>query len=915
MTKFCMGCMNKKEIQNEICPSCGYLEGTKPQEALHMEPSNILHDRYIIGQALGFGGFGVTYIAWDALLEQKVAIKEYLPSEFATRIPGHTQITVYTGDKNKQFKDGLDKFLDEAKRLAKFHQQEGIVRIFDSFEANNTAYIVMEYLQGETLAQCLKRRKTIPADEAIALLLPVIQSLEAVHDKGILHRDIAPDNIFLTSDGRVKLIDFGAARFATTSYSRSLTVIIKPGYSPEEQYRSRGDQGPYTDVYAISATLYRMVTGNTPPDALERRAYFENKKKDILKPPGRHAKNLTQNQETAMLNALNVRVADRTPDMTTLEKELTTEAPEKVTRLYGKIKKVDLLRWPLWAKILTPLAVLALVALGALFALGITGTGPALELQEDIYIGQGMSRVPSVINSDIYQAEERLATATLLIVVSGREYSDIMLPNLVLTQNINAGTVVVYNTIIEVKISAAQQIIVDGVVPNVLFMTETEAVQAIEAAGLVISATHEYSDTVAYGLVITQSPAEGAVLEIGGAVDIVISLGSQDFPMPDVVGMDEAFARDLLVEYGLVVEVVHYEYGGDIPAGYVMLQGIEPGTLVSRGDSLGITVAVDNGYYADMMRPDDEDAIDVPYPPPLPPGDTVAPPSALPTPTPPAAQTPPTTGSEPGRPPGLGTEASPFLISEPAHLTWINENRAVALWPRNYFRLTTDIIAPANLVIGGECDTHFQSSFGGNFDGNGHSITIDINVNVTSRVGLFAENTGVIRNLTVNGNVRHTTTWHYTSTGGITGSNSGGRIENSISNANVSGNVFVGGLVGSNNSTILNSSATGNVTGNNVVGGLVGRNFFGPIRNSTASGNVTGSNRVGGLVGENEGSQGESRVYWGVISGSSASGNVTGVSMVGGFVGWSKFSDITSSAATGTVTGITDTGNFSGREE
>ena len=267
----CYGCFNEVQDDLEVCPYCGYVLGTPAEEAIHMEPGTILNDRYIIGKVLGYGGFGVTYLAWDGRLEQRVAIKEYLPSEFATRMPGQSKLSIYSGEKGEQYLDGLNKFSDEAQRLAKFVNEEGIVRIIDCIAANDTAYIVMEYLEGETLASYLKREKTIPEDLAVQLLMPVMRSLQAVHDQGILHRDISPDNIFLTMDGKVKLIYFGAARYATTSHSRSLTVLVKPGYSAEEQYRSRGDQGPHTDVYSLAATLYKMITGVTPPDALERR--------------------------------------------------------------------------------------------------------------------------------------------------------------------------------------------------------------------------------------------------------------------------------------------------------------------------------------------------------------------------------------------------------------------------------------------------------------------------------------------------------------------------------------------------------------------------------------------------------------------------------------------------------------------
>ena len=357
----CYGCMNEYQTDSWICPNCGYDQRTLPENALHMRPGSLLSNRYLIGKVLGFGGFGVTYLAWDHVLQQRVAIKEYLPSEFATRAAGKTEVTVFSGNKAQQFADGMRKFVEEAKRLAKFQNEPGIVRIYDSFEANNTAYIVMEFLDGETLDDYLKRVGKVSVEQAIDMLSPVIKSLEAVHKAGVIHRDIAPDNIFLTHDGKVKLIDFGAARYATTSHSRSLTVIIKPGYSPEEQYRSRGEQGPHTDVYALAAVLYRMITGETPPDALERRAYLENKKKDTLIPPSKYCK-VSKNQENAILNALNIYAESRTSTAEDFLNDLTSTA--QIRRVKGTIKVLDLMKWPLWAKITVPtLGITAITAL------------------------------------------------------------------------------------------------------------------------------------------------------------------------------------------------------------------------------------------------------------------------------------------------------------------------------------------------------------------------------------------------------------------------------------------------------------------------------------------------------------------------------------------------------------------------
>ena len=215
MEKRCLGCMELFDGNYDICPHCGYVINSKAEEAIHMDPGTLLHDRYIIGKVIGFGGFGVTYLAWDGKLEQKVAIKEYLPGEFSTRIPGESTVTVFSGDKSEQFRSGLEKFVDEAKRLAKFQNEEGIVKIFDSFEENMTAYIVMEYLDGMTLSEYLKEVGTISEEYAIQMLMPILKSLQIVHQDGLIHRDIAPDNIFITKKGECKLIDLVASRFDT----------------------------------------------------------------------------------------------------------------------------------------------------------------------------------------------------------------------------------------------------------------------------------------------------------------------------------------------------------------------------------------------------------------------------------------------------------------------------------------------------------------------------------------------------------------------------------------------------------------------------------------------------------------------------------------------------------------------------
>ena len=592
--KICMGCMEGYEDEFEICPYCGYVEGTDPEELLHIEPGSILRERYIVGKVLGYGGFGVTYIGWDATLEQKVAIKEYLPSEFSTRIPGQTQITIFEGKKGEQFQDGLEKFIEEAQRLAKFHSEEGIVRIYDSFTNNNTAYIIMEYLQGETLAEYLKREKVVPATEAIEMLLPVIHSLKVVNEKGILHRDIAPDNIFLTTDGKIKVIDFGAARFATTSHSRSLTVIIKPGYSPEEQYRSRGDQGAYTDVYAIGATLYRMITGIAPPDALERRAQFEGKRRDILKPIGRFTKDITENQEVAILNALNVRIEDRTPNMESLVKELTTEEPEKVERLHGKIRKIDVLKWPLWAKAGIIAATFAVTTLSALLMMGMIGFDGLLFARG---VPEGMTRVPSIIGKELPVAEERLSDATLIHLITGMEMSEHVPIDLVLSQGQSAGAVVLENTVVGSIISGGAE---TEIVPNVIGSAFDDAQNQLVELDFVVQIDSDYCNEIEAGGIIYQDIEPGTILSSGEIISLVISRGTrpeekgerQMIAVPDFVGVTFDDALNLAGGTGFTLLVTEREYSEYYEEGIILSQNIEAGTEVMTGGVVLITLSL-----------------------------------------------------------------------------------------------------------------------------------------------------------------------------------------------------------------------------------------------------------------------------------------------------------------------------------
>ena len=239
------------------------------QQPLNALPQGHRLQEYELVRVLGFGGFGMTYLGFDHNLDKAVAIKEYLPSDIATRTSDNSvvpQASQFQGD----FEWGLDRFVDEARALARFDHRH-IIKVHRFFEAHGTAYIVMEYAEGETLSAFLERKGTLKEAELKAILYPILDGLEVVHRADFLHRDIKPGNIIIRDeDNSSVLLDFGSARQAMGVRSRSVTSIVTPGYAPIEQYSSRGDQGPWTDIYALGGVCYRALTGAVPEDATDR---------------------------------------------------------------------------------------------------------------------------------------------------------------------------------------------------------------------------------------------------------------------------------------------------------------------------------------------------------------------------------------------------------------------------------------------------------------------------------------------------------------------------------------------------------------------------------------------------------------------------------------------------------------------
>ena len=265
----CFGCM--EEIHGYPCPVCGFDPAQAAAPNYVLPYGAILNGRYIVGKMLGQGGFGITYIGWDLAMERKVAIKEYYPSGQVSRNPGSRDLTWYTNEQSRQARqNGMQMFLKEARKMSKVDNLTNVVRVRDIFQENETAYIVMDFVEGETLKARLDKTGPLTWKQAKDIFLPAIQAMEQVHQAGLVHRDISPDNLMLTPDGRVMILDLGAAKDLAINKGASSAMVVKGGFSPPEQYAQQGGSGSWTDVYAMAATMYHSLTGVVPPTAVDR---------------------------------------------------------------------------------------------------------------------------------------------------------------------------------------------------------------------------------------------------------------------------------------------------------------------------------------------------------------------------------------------------------------------------------------------------------------------------------------------------------------------------------------------------------------------------------------------------------------------------------------------------------------------
>lgn len=264
----CSGCFSA--LKKEPCKKCGFSAESCPPDGITLPCGTILMGNFIIGRVLGKGGFGITYIAYDVKYDKIIAVKEYFPIELSLREHDGTGLMVRDKKSAELFKHGAEKFYNEASFISKFSGNPNIVRVYQFFYENNTAYFTMEYLTGMTLKDYVNRCGTITAEQAVNIAEKIANALREVHSENVLHRDVSPDNIMLCRDGSVKLIDFGAARQVFPEGSQLLSVILKPGFAPLEQYMKKGKQGEWTDIYSLAASIYYALTKQIPENPQNR---------------------------------------------------------------------------------------------------------------------------------------------------------------------------------------------------------------------------------------------------------------------------------------------------------------------------------------------------------------------------------------------------------------------------------------------------------------------------------------------------------------------------------------------------------------------------------------------------------------------------------------------------------------------
>ena len=438
----CYNCFKEKLQPEGPCPYCGFdLEDNVKKYPVALRAGTVLNHRYTVGRVLGQGGFGITYLAWDEKLEARVAVKEYMPNDISARVG--TTVSVAMESRAEDFTYGEERFKEEARILAKFMGQPNIAGVTDYFDENGTSYFVMDYIEGISFKTYIANQGgKVSVQEALDVMIPVLRALTAVHAEGFIHRDVTPDNIYITKDGNVKLLDFGSARYSIGDKSKSLDVILKVGYAPKEQYIRRGRQGPYTDVYSCAACLYAAITGYLPPESLERLD------QDTLTPPSQAGVEIPLYLERAILKGQAVQPEDRFQTagefLEALESQEVVELPPGQSGREQDGQTAEQGAAPAKKKKPIPLILAGAAALVLVFGVGTFLGGGMGGSQENggsanasgAEEGSGRNSVQEALAPKVTIAGQEYSTAETELDLSGKNLTDADLVNLEQMENL-----------------------------------------------------------------------------------------------------------------------------------------------------------------------------------------------------------------------------------------------------------------------------------------------------------------------------------------------------------------------------------------------------------------------------------------------------------------------------------------------
>ncbi len=599
--KVCLGCMREISAEDVSCPHCGFNPSTYQPNPRCLQLASELAGKYVIGKVLGEGGFGITYIGWDLRLEMPVAIKEYFPPKIASRdaTSGNNTIYMFDNANEKSFEDGMKRCVKEAKSMSKLESLLGIVSIRDFFHENQTAYIIMEYVDGVTLKEYLKDNGKMPAEDVFYIMKPVMKALEQMHKLGLIHRDISPDNIMIRSDGQVKLIDFGAARAAMAEDDeKSLTVMLKRGFTPEEQYRTKGHQGEWTDVYALCATMYYMLTGTVPPEAMERLLedeYVSISQCDI---------SIDATAAVAIDKGLQVRAKDRFQNMTDLMLAIYGEENAKVldvTNTSGgtaagveETVLVDseatvLVEDPVMPSNMAP-------GKGAPKAQGQKGKSRSMRSKSQfvavpVIVIVAIIAIVIGINMSKKDNSEQVVETGSKAVTTGEE-----------NPSSDAGAVknetqtpAEATTEVAPEATPADMSATPATMINVVGMQQEDAksqLLAIDGA-MNIQVSEEYDDKQKAGTVLSQDVPEGQQWQPGTDViqiNLVVSKGEKKISVPNVRGKTKSTATAKLKKAGLKVKTSE-KYSSSVKKGKVISQSKKAGSEVKKGTQVTLVIS------------------------------------------------------------------------------------------------------------------------------------------------------------------------------------------------------------------------------------------------------------------------------------------------------------------------------------